>query len=121
VPLLPAAEARFLGIGTRRSYLLMKKTIMLTLLVVLTSAVYAFGSACPTTGYNVYNTAGFSCGIDDKTFFNFSYSTAGTTPMPSSSITVNPITTFHNPGFLFNAPWGVTPDLCTAFEELKRL
>jgi hypothetical protein len=86
----------------------MKKTITLTLLVVLTSAVYAFGSACPTTSYNVYNTAGFSCGIDDKTFFNFSYSTAGTTPMPSSSITVNPITTFHNPGFLFNAPWGVT-------------
>ncbi len=75
---------------------------------VLASALSAFGAAsCTVTSYDNYLGPGFSCGIDDKTFQNFSYSTAGTNLMPASSITVNPITTFHNPGFLFNAPWGV--------------
>jgi len=89
---------------------MLKRPLPLVLLasVLLTSAVYAFGGACATTSYDVYTAPGFSCGIDDKTFSNFIYSTSGTTPMPSTSVTVNPITTFHNPGFLFNAPWGVT-------------
>ncbi len=76
-----------------------------TLLVVLVCGLSAFGSDCMVTSYDHY--LGGSCGIDDKTFSDFSYSTAGTNLMPASSITVNPITTFHNPGFLFNAPWGV--------------
>jgi hypothetical protein len=82
------------------------KAIIFALCVVLGSALYAFGDACTTATYDKYVGLN-SCGIDDKTFQNFFYSTAGTNLMPSSSITVNPITTKYNPGFLFNAPWGV--------------
>jgi len=81
------------------------KTVTLALFVVLASSMYAFAGACIVTSYDNY--IGTSCGIDDKTFSNFSYSTAGTNPMPASSITVNPIDTPFNPGLLFNAPWGV--------------
>jgi len=83
------------------------KTSIVALFLVLASAVSAFGSACIVASYDNYLGANFSCGIDDKTFSNFFYSTAGTNPMPASSITVNPITTPFNPGFLFNAPWAV--------------
>ena len=81
------------------------KTVTLALFVVLASSMYAFAGACIVTSYDNY--IGTSCGIDDKTFSDFSYSTSGTNPMPASSITVNPIDTPFNPGFLFNAPWGV--------------
>lgn len=80
------------------------KTVALSLLVVLACGLTAFGSDCIVTSYNNY--IGTTCGINDLTFNNFSYSTAGTNPMPASSITVNPINTPNNPGFLFNAPWG---------------
>jgi hypothetical protein len=80
---------------------------LFTLLVVLASALSAFGAACPTATYDNYLGSQFSCGIDDKTFQNFGYSTAGTNPLSPNQITVNPITTPFNPGFLFNAPWGV--------------
>ena len=83
----------------------MKTTIALTLFVVLASSLSAFGAACIVTSYDKY--VGTSCGIDDKTFSNFTYSTSGTDLMPASSITVNPLNTPFNPGFLFNAPWGV--------------
>ncbi len=84
------------------------KTAAFALFVVLASSLSAFGAAsCTVTSYDNYLGPGFSCGIDDKTFQNFSYSTAGTNHLPPSSITVNPITTPFNPGFLFNAPWGV--------------
>lgn len=83
------------------------KTVALSLLVVLAFGVCAFASDCIVTSYDNYLGPGFSCGLEDKTASNFSYSTAGTNQMPASSITVNPITTPLNPGFLFNAPWGV--------------
>jgi hypothetical protein len=83
------------------------KRITLAFCIVLASALYAFGAACPVATYDNYLGPNYSCGIDDKTFLNFSYSTAGTDHMPATSITVNPITTQYNPGFLFNAPWGV--------------
>jgi hypothetical protein len=70
---------------------------------VLASAVSAFGNDCIVNTYDNY--VGSSCGIGDKTFLNFGYSTEGTNTMPSSSITANPINTPFNPGFLFNAPW----------------
>lgn len=81
------------------------KKIALGLLLVLASGLYAFGSDCIVATYDTY--IGTSCGIDDKTFSDFSYSTAGTNHLPASSITVNPINTPFNPGLLFNAPWGV--------------
>jgi len=77
------------------------KTVALSLLVVLACGLSAFGSDCIVTSYDKY--VGTSCGIDDKTFSNFSYSSTGTNTLPASSITVNPITTQFNPGFLFNA------------------
>jgi len=81
------------------------KKIALGVLLVFACGLSAFGADCIVAGYDTY--IGSSCGIDDKTFSNFSYSTAGTNHMPASSITVNPIDTPFNPGFLFNAPWGV--------------
>jgi hypothetical protein len=65
----------------------------------------AFASDCIVTTYDQYLGPGFSCGIGDKTFENFSYSTGGTNQIGASSITANPINTPFNPGFLFNAPW----------------
>jgi len=83
------------------------KVVSLTLFLVLASALSAFAAACPVATYDTYLGPGYSCGIDDKTFQNFSYSTGGTNQMPATSITVNPINTPFNPGLLFNAPWGV--------------
>ena len=89
----------------------MKKTIMLALFVVLTSAVYAFGSACQMTTMDHYlGPPPISCGIDDKTFSNFFYSSTGTggaLAIPPSGVEVNPLDYPRNPGFLFTAAWGV--------------
>jgi hypothetical protein len=81
------------------------KTVTVSLFIVLASALSAFGAACPVATYDNYLAANFSCGIDDKTFDTFSYSTGGTNQLPANQITVNPINTPFNPGFLFNAPW----------------
>jgi hypothetical protein len=81
------------------------KKIALSLLVVLACGLSAFGADCIVAGYDTY--IGTSCGIDDKTFSDFSYATGGTNHMPASSITVTPIDTPFNPGLLFSAPWGV--------------
>lgn len=82
------------------------KTVTLGLLLVLTLGMSAFASDCIVTSYDNYLGPGFSCGLENTTASNFSYSTSGTNQMSASSITVNPITTANNPGFLFNAPWG---------------
>lgn len=81
------------------------KRVALCLSVVLVCGLSAFASDCIVTSYDNYLGPGFSCGLNDLTANNFSYSTAGTNQMPASSITVNPVTTSNNPGFLFNAPW----------------
>lgn len=82
------------------------KTVTLALLVVLASAVFGFADVCQTTSYDKYLGPGFTCGILDKNFFNFSYSTSGDpVGMPPESITVSPLNTPSNPGFLFNAQW----------------
>jgi len=80
------------------------KKIGLGVLLVFACGLYAFGADCIVAGYDTY--IGTSCGIDDKTLSDFSYSTSGTNQLPASSITVNPINTPFNPGLLFNAPWG---------------
>ena len=84
------------------------KTVAFALLVVLACGLSAFGqrlaSSPATTIISVPDSLAEST---TKPSQNFSYSTAGTNQMPASSITVNPITTPFNPGFLFNAPWGV--------------
>jgi len=85
------------------------KTIALGLLVVLACGLSAFASDCIVNTYDQYLGPGFSCGIGDKTFQNFSYSTGGTNQIQASSITANPVNVPFNPGFLFNAPWGAGP------------
>lgn len=80
------------------------KTVALTLLAILMLGMSAFASDCIVTSYDQY--IGGTCGLGDTTASNFSYSTSGTNQMPASSVTVNPVTTANNPGFLFNAPWG---------------
>lgn len=80
------------------------KTTAVVLFVVLACGLSAFASDCMVTSYDQY--LGTSCGLGNTTAANFTYSTSGSSKMPASSITVNPITTQNNPGFLFNAPWG---------------
>ncbi len=51
------------------------------------------------------------CEIDDKRFFNFTYSTEafrGASPIPASGVIVTPDTTLLNPGFTFQALWQIT-------------
>ena len=80
------------------------KTVSLTLLAVLVLGMSAFASDCIVASYDQY--IGGSCGLGDTTASNFTYSTSGSSQMPATSVTVNPITAANNPGFLFNAPWG---------------
>ena len=82
------------------------KTVAFALLLVLVCGISAVASDCIVTSYDQY--IGGSCGIDNKTFSNFTYSTAGSNHMNATDITVNPITTQFNPGFLFNAPWNAS-------------
>jgi hypothetical protein len=82
------------------------KTTAVVLFVVLACGLSAFATDCIVTSYDQYLGSGFSCGLGDTTAANFSYSTSGSSQMPATSITVNPITAQNNPGLLFNAPWG---------------
>ena len=70
-----------------------------------------FASACQTTTMDHYlGPPPISCGIDDKTFSNFFYSSTGTggaLAIPPSGVEVNPLDYPRNPGFLFTAAWGV--------------
>ncbi len=81
------------------------KKVALALFVVMACGLSAFASDCIVTSYDQYLGSSFSCGLGDTTALNFSYSTSGSSQMPATSITVNPVTTPNNPGFLFNAPW----------------
>ncbi len=52
------------------------------------------------------------CQIDDKIFYDFTYTgtgSGGATAIPGSGVAVTPISTLNNPGFIFNAPWSVGP------------
>jgi PEP-CTERM motif len=85
--------------------------LTLALLVALAGITTAFADNCPSTTLDQYLGTGYSCGIDDKTFFDFSYSSAsnpGGYGIPANGVSVTPITTQGNPGFLFNAPWTVS-------------
>jgi len=75
--------------------------------VVLLGGV-VFADNCPTTTLDNYLGAGYSCGIDDKTFSNFQYSYSSNPPgfgIPAGGVAVTPITTPNNPGLQFAAGW----------------
>ena len=87
------------------------KTLTFALIVALATLSTAFAGVCPTTTLDQYLGSGFSCGIDDKTFSDFGYSSSsnpGGFAIPANGLSVTPITTPGNPGFLFNAPWSVS-------------
>ncbi len=75
------------------------KKVAIALLVVMACGLSAFATDCVVNSYDNY--IGTSCGFGGDTFSNFTYSTAGSSQMPPSSISVTPI----GSGFLFNAPW----------------
>ena len=87
----------------------MKKLSLLLCVLLGTSAIAMASVACPVSTYDNY-LGGFSCTIDDKTFSNFSYASSasgGAALIPPSGVAVVPITTPHNPGFLFTSGFGV--------------
>ena len=74
--------------------------------MVLASSVFGFAGVCQTNTYDQY--LGSVCGTLDQNYSNFSYSTSagGESGLPPGSITVTPLNTQADPGFLFNAHWG---------------
>jgi hypothetical protein len=87
------------------------KKVAFALLVVLASTATAFAGLCPTATLDNYLGSGFSCGIDDKTFSDWGYSSSsnpGGFAIPASGVDVTPITTPGNPGFQFSAPWAAS-------------
>jgi hypothetical protein len=85
----------------------MKKPLF-ALLVVLVLSLTAYASDCPTTTYDNYIVSGFSCGIQDQTYSEFTYSGTSNPPgfaIPAGSIAVTPLTTMGDPGFQWSAPW----------------
>ncbi|HYL75099.1 MAG TPA: PEP-CTERM sorting domain-containing protein [Bryobacteraceae bacterium] len=85
------------------------------LLVILAGALFvssAFASitTCPAAGtaYSTYAVGGFTCTSGNLTFGGFTYaSSASGTPIPSSAVSVTPITTTSNEGFQFQ-PTGMS-------------
>ena len=93
----------------------MKKVVavLATILIGAWVASAATIDPCPTATYDVYVAmarAGNNCQIDDKVFSNFFYESSaigGATAIPASGVSVVPLTTQFNPGFLFSAAWSV--------------
>jgi len=86
----------------------MKKVLMLiTALLGLSS--FGWAGACSVASLKVYDTAGFSCTIGDKTFSHFTYSgtSALTSAISDTTVAVVPNAAPGNPGFMFTAPWNV--------------
>ena len=88
----------------------MKKLSLLLCVLLGTSAIAMASIACPVSTYDNYLVSGFSCTIDDKTFSNWTYASSasgGAAKIPPSGVAVVPVTTLHNPGFLFSSGFGV--------------
>ncbi len=88
--------------------------------VVLMGGV-VFADNCPTTTLDNYLGAGYSCGINDKTFSDFQYSYSSNPPgsgIPAGGVTVTPITTSGNPGLQFSAGWFASTGSVTEMDSL---
>src|SRR5947208_5936139 len=82
----------------------------------------AWAAACAVASIATYTAAGFSCTIDDKTFFGFAdtLTAGGGASAGAVGITLTPITTVLNPGFNttlsgFSVGAGQSLDLKLAF------
>lgn len=95
------------------------KVLVLSSIMLFISSV-AKADGCTSGTLASYDTAGFSCTIDGKTFSNFGYSATaggGANPVLASSVNVIPCPSAApqcvaipagEEGFIFTAPWGVT-------------
>jgi hypothetical protein len=84
----------------------MKKASLAVAVVLVCSAV-GFAGTCPTTTFDQYLGAGFSCTIGDTTWSNFAYSGTSNPPgfaIPAGSIATTPLT-FPGPGLQWSAGW----------------
>jgi hypothetical protein len=87
------------------------RVLLCLMCVLLGASAVALAGPCPATTYDNYLGSGFSCTIDDKSFSDFTYfgsASGGGLPVPAGSIEVSPITTPHNPGFLFGTGWAAS-------------
>jgi len=83
------------------------KKASLALAVVIACSVVGFASNCPTTTFDQYLGAGFSCTIGGTTWSNFAYSGTSNPPgfsIPAGSIATTPLS-FPGPGLQWSAGW----------------
>jgi hypothetical protein len=83
----------------------------LALSVVLATSAIAFAANCPSTTFDNYLGAGFTCTINDQTYEDFAYTGTSNPPgfeIGAGSIGVSPITTAGNPGLQWSAGWGAS-------------
>jgi hypothetical protein len=89
----------------------MKKILVLILgCLVLSGMAFAGPSACPTSTYDTYLVAAFSCTQGNLLFSNFDYTpiATGTSPIPSTGVSVTPqIGAIGSAGFQFTSGWSV--------------
>jgi hypothetical protein len=94
------------------------KKLMLLLLggLLLTSMAFASTTTCPlpNAGYDSYLVPAFSCVSGDLMFSGFSYSATVGSPT-AAQVTVTPITTTGNEGFMFQANWSGSMDSLIIF------
>jgi PEP-CTERM motif-containing protein len=97
-----------------------KVVLIFAILVLTVGSKTARAGACGTATLATYETAGFSCTIDDKTFSGFGYSASasgGANAIPASGVNVIPCPSASafcsqipagEEGFVFTAAWGVS-------------
>ncbi len=86
------------------------RKIGLALIVILAISAAAYAQTCTTEALSNYLTSGFSCTINDQTYSAWSYTDESNPPgfaVGPGSVTVSPITTQGNPGFMFTGSWQV--------------
>ena len=83
----------------------MKKKALLGAALLLLASAGAFADACPTSTLTTYLASGFSCTIGDKTFSDFGYTPSGELLITSNNMTVTPVNSGGEFGFIFTAAW----------------
>jgi len=87
------------------------RKVALLLAVVLATAAFGIAQDCSNGTMAQYTVTGFQCSINDQTYQDFMYTSSSNPPgfqIPAGSVNVIPIATPGNPGFEWEAPWGVS-------------
>jgi len=88
-----------------------KRTLLLVgIVLLLLPAGMAYSSQM--TLQDLINLGSTGYQVEDKLFYNFSYSSSGSngaSPVPASGVGVTPLNIPLNPGWLFQAPWSAGP------------